>query len=274
MSDNDSQAPSAQTPIPDKLHLLRRASSLTAPDAEEKALKEEERLARKDITWLRRPGLVLYHFSCELLLFLRWSRYACVLLTVNVLYILQLILLLRLCILCILCILMRPLFLSISSFGELDCHCSIYLVTHRITIFVLLPMTVLWHALNHVEGPHHYYMDEIRTTAQYVIWWVGLGVLSSVGLGTGMHSGLLFLFPHIFKVVTAAEECKSTDFDARLDMWFEVDPFQCPSHGADGTATFKYIFLTVFPACLLWGMGTAAGEIPPYALSRAGKHIS
>ncbi len=35
---------------------------------------------------------------------------------------------------------------------------------------------------------------------QYVVWWVGLGVLSSIGLGTGMHSGLLFLFPHMLKV--------------------------------------------------------------------------
>ena len=32
------------------------------------------------------------------------------------------------------------------------------------------------------------------------MWWVGLGVLSSIGLGTGMHTGLLFLFPHILKV--------------------------------------------------------------------------
>lgn len=35
---------------------------------------------------------------------------------------------------------------------------------------------------------------------EYVVWWVGLGVLSSIGLGTGMHSGLLFLFPHMLKV--------------------------------------------------------------------------
>lgn len=34
----------------------------------------------------------------------------------------------------------------------------------------------------------------------YMAWWVGLGVLSSIGLGTGMHSGLLFLFPHILQV--------------------------------------------------------------------------
>jgi hypothetical protein len=38
----------------------------------------------------------------------------------------------------------------------------------------------------------------------YVTWWLGLGVLSSIGLGTGMHSGLLFLFPHMLKVRAAA----------------------------------------------------------------------
>lgn len=91
---------------------------------------------------------------------------------------------------------------------------------------------------------------------------------------TGMHSGLLFLFPHIFKVVTAAEECKSSDFDARLDMWFNPDPFTCPDHVADGTDKFWYIFLKVLPACFIWGVGTAAGEIPPYALSRAGLCVS
>jgi vacuole membrane protein 1 len=42
----------------------------------------------------------------------------------------------------------------------------------------------------------------------YVIWWVGLGVLSSIGLGTGMHSGLLFLFPHFLKVAKRA--CKTS----------------------------------------------------------------
>lgn len=41
---------------------------------------------------------------------------------------------------------------------------------------------------------------EAEAWAQYVVWWVGLGVLSSVGLGAGMHSGLLFLFPHMLKV--------------------------------------------------------------------------
>jgi hypothetical protein len=32
-------------------------------------------------------------------------------------------------------------------------------------------------------------------------WWITLGVLSSVGFGTGLHSGLMFLFPHVMNVV-------------------------------------------------------------------------
>ena len=31
-------------------------------------------------------------------------------------------------------------------------------------------------------------------------WWVGLGILSSVGLGTGLHTFLLYLGPHIAAV--------------------------------------------------------------------------
>ena len=44
------------------------------------------------------------------------------------------------------------------------------------------------------------FVSEADAWVQYVVWWVGLGVLSSVGLGAGMHSGLLFLFPHMLKV--------------------------------------------------------------------------
>jgi len=43
-------------------------------------------------------------------------------------------------------------------------------------------------------------------------WWVGLGILSSVGLGTGLHTFLLYLGPHIASVTMAAYECGSVDF--------------------------------------------------------------
>ncbi len=46
------------------------------------------------------------------------------------------------------------------------------------------------------EGP----LAEAEEWVEFAVWWLGLGVLSSIGLGTGMHSGLLFLFPHMLKV--------------------------------------------------------------------------
>jgi hypothetical protein len=42
--------------------------------------------------------------------------------------------------------------------------------------------------------------NDLQEWTLYTTWWIGLGILSSIGLGTGMHSGLLFLFPHMLKV--------------------------------------------------------------------------
>lgn len=40
--------------------------------------------------------------------------------------------------------------------------------------------------------------------ASFVAYWVTLGVLSSVGLGSGLHTFVLFLGPHILRVANAA----------------------------------------------------------------------
>ena len=150
--------------------------------------------------------------------------------------------------------------------------------------------------------------------AAWAVWWVGLGVLSSIGLGTGMHSGILFLWPHVFKVVAAAERCGTVGFPTHLDTWYSAETFRCPpgapggaaagagaavgdsaagwwaavaerlwgSEGAEAAAvaaaeaasaalarevTFSQLFLVTYPAVLLWGIGTAIGEIPPYLMS-------
>jgi hypothetical protein len=102
-------------------------------------------------------------------------------------------------------------------------------------------------------------------------------VLSSVGLGTGMHSGVLFLFPHIMKVCLAAESCGTLDFNSTGNTWLSEDPslFACPNDVDDSSSitkpSFVAILLKVYPACVLWGVGTAIGEVPPYAVSRAAK---
>jgi hypothetical protein len=43
-------------------------------------------------------------------------------------------------------------------------------------------------------------------------YWVFLGILSSVGLGTGLHTFVLYLGPFIAKVALAAQECGTLDF--------------------------------------------------------------
>jgi hypothetical protein len=113
--------------------------------------------------------------------------------------------------------------------------------------------------------------------AAYAAWWLGLGVLSSIGLGTGIHSGLLFLFPHLLRVCLAAERCGHLAFDARADAWWRPNALRCePAPGGGGGGVgFWSTLLKVLPTAVLWGVGTAAGEIPPYLVSyhaaRAGK---
>ena len=50
-------------------------------------------------------------------------------------------------------------------------------------------------------GQHIEEVQKVELWFWWAVWWLGLGILSSIGLGTGMHSGLLFLFPHMLKVI-------------------------------------------------------------------------
>jgi len=128
---------------------------------------------------------------------------------------------------------------------------------------------VLYLLLSNVPGGHLIWIKEIEEIVLWIVWWIGLGILSSIGLGTGMHTGLMFLFPHILKVCMAATECGSMNFSSRNDMWFRKESFTCLESGPG--VPFFDIFQKVFIPCMLWGTGTAIGEIPPYAISRAAR---
>ena len=41
----------------------------------------------------------------------------------------------------------------------------------------------------------------------FAIYWILLGVASSIGLGTGLHTFILYLGPHIAKVALTATMC-------------------------------------------------------------------
>ena len=72
-----------------------------------------------------------------------------------------------------------------------------------------------------------------------MIYWLGLGVLSTIGLGFGFHTGIFFLFPYIISTYDASE--KQNIFNSTLSC---------------------------LPIIILWGIGGALGELPPYLLAK------
>jgi len=110
------------------------------------------------------------------------------------------------------------------------------------------------------------YMPELYVYE--AIWWLVLGILSSIGFGTGLHSGIMFLWPHTMSVVLKAQEdCGSTNFNSMYNHPFNL---HCTTRN-DGSLTFFNQLLLLWPAVVLWGVGTAIGELPPYFVTRAAR---
>ena len=172
----------------------------------------------------------------------------------------------------------RALPLAVAELGRLAGAWARWMLLHPGVWFGLVPLLLL-----------HVLMSRVVQSALFVeaerlglaaLWWVGLGVLSSVGLGSGMHTGLLFAFPHILQVSLAAYACGHMDFSATRDVWFApaASAFVCRSPAIEGASVASVAVLDVcfkaLPAILLWGAGTALGELPPFLLARAGRSAS
>ncbi|KAF5831341.1 hypothetical protein DUNSADRAFT_13280 [Dunaliella salina] len=147
-----------------------------------------------------------------------------------------------------------------------------WFLSHPFTLFFLMPAVATYFGVKHAEiAPE--LVSQVEDFAKYVAWWVGLGILSSIGLGTGMHSGLLFLFPHMLKVCLAAETCGHVGFSILGDTWYSAEPLHCISgreqEGAagDGVVSYWEVYRKVVLTAILWGAGTALGEVPPYLIS-------
>eukprot|EP01125_Pyxidicula_operculata_P013228 TRINITY_DN4372_c1_g3_i1.p1 TRINITY_DN4372_c1_g3~~TRINITY_DN4372_c1_g3_i1.p1 ORF type:complete len:420 (+),score=97.33 TRINITY_DN4372_c1_g3_i1:19-1278(+) len=141
---------------------------------------------------------------------------------------------------------------------------------HHISVFItVLALIVLGFFVWITPGSHQQYVEVVNREVGLMVWWVGLGVLSSIGLGTGLHTFLLYTGPFIAQVTLAATECKSTNFER-----YGPDRFLCPS---DPTSSSQFvpsisdILPLVWWEAFLWGSGTALGELPPYFVARAAR---
>ena len=72
---------------------------------------------------------------------------------------------------------------------------------------VLLIFLVTLITLNYIEGQHTPHLDKFFLVLNWAGWWVLLGIASSVGLGTGLHTFVLYLGPHIASVTMASYKC-------------------------------------------------------------------
>ncbi|KAF9802832.1 hypothetical protein SFRURICE_001346 [Spodoptera frugiperda] len=83
---------------------------------------------------------------------------------------------------------------------------------------------------------------------------ISTGLQSSVGLGTGLHTFLLYLGPHIARVTLAAYDiiCPA-----------QIDP--------NNAVSIWNIMSKVRIESMMWGIGTALGELPPYFMARAAR---
>jgi membrane protein YqaA with SNARE-associated domain len=156
-------------------------------------------------------------------------------------------------------------------------HCIRYIFSHQLFLFFVIPLCVLWPLARNLPEPYALWVKSIEFYFEYIVWWVGLGVLSSVGLGSGLQSGVLFLFPHIIKVSLAAQTCNTLDFESSSDMWFRNPPnlFRCPDVAANSTpVTFIGIWQKIILVCFLQSTGTAIGEIPPYWMTKSARIAS
>ena len=83
-----------------------------------------------------------------------------------------------------------------------------------------------------------YELSQFNIILFNIIYWLGLGILSTIGLGFGFHTGIFFLFPYIIN-------------------YYEDNP----------NLNIYYSVLYCLPQILLWGIGSALGELPPYLLA-------
>ncbi|CAA2967312.1 vacuole membrane KMS1-like [Olea europaea subsp. europaea] len=158
-----------------------------------------------------------------------------------------------------------------------------YLLSHGGLLMLLLTMIVIAGVLLvTTDGPHEKHVEEVLRYIRFGLWWVALGVASSIGLGSGLHTFVLYLGPHIALFTIKAMQCgrvdiKSAPYDTiqlkRGPSWLGKDcaEFMPPSFSSSlGTRVpLSAILPQVQLEAILWGLGTALGELPPYFISRA-----
>ncbi|CAF0975482.1 unnamed protein product [Didymodactylos carnosus] len=177
------------------------------------------------------------------------------------------------------------------------------LISFKKTLIFLTILFIILISTYYTEGRHQKTISQIETILLWSLYWLGLGIMSSVGLGTGLHTFLLYLGPFIAQVTIAAYECGSIKFprppypneivcptttltppiassenstmfssmisDTSSDLASLL--LDTSSTLMNGPISFWKILWKVKLEAFLWGLGTALGELPPYFVARTAR---
>lgn len=178
---------------------------------------------------------------------------------------------------------------TLRLFAAASLQCVGQLVFSGVAVLVVWPLLLGW-AGTRFAAPHLYTPPKCasygwqKSVTASPLWeaelvlvetamWFGLGLLSTIGWGTGLRTAGCFLWPFVARVVVQADTCLSTAFEAR---YFHPCALQCQSvnrrmtYEAMGDKTFDYprLLLLLAPAVVPFALGAFVGELPPYLLAR------
>ena len=132
-------------------------------------------------------------------------------------------------------------------------------------------------------------VHEILAYGQFASWWVCLGIASSIGFGSGLHTFVLYLGPHVARFTLKSTACGRTDLKSApydtmqwglSDSWSAqpcqkfgqpMYPHYPSEHGGYYGVPLEQVLRVILPEAVLWGIGTAIGELPPFMVARAGE---
>lgn len=168
----------------------------------------------------------------------------------------------------------RPLWTLVYAVGEIGYLLSDFVKSlWRAKLWLLLIAAVTSAAVfvYKTPGEHQPWIAVVEKHLIWSLYWVFLGVLSSIGFGSGLHTFLIYLGPWIASVTLAAYECNSIDFPEPP----YPDSIVCPTNvspSAQGVLVSLWSIVSkVRVESLMWGAGTALGELPPYFMARAAR---
>ncbi|KAJ6996008.1 hypothetical protein NC653_012785 [Populus alba x Populus x berolinensis] len=67
-----------------------------------------------------------------------------------------------------------------------------------------------------IDGPYQEHVLELVNYLRFGLWWLALGVASSIGLGSGLHTFVLYLGPHIALFTIKAVKCGRVDIKSSV----------------------------------------------------------